>query len=81
MAAAQEALVATIRQFLERIEKPGELAPGTQLYAEGIGLDSIETAELSAILEDEFGSDPYTADEMPQTLGDIFRFYGLTVDA
>ena len=37
----------------------------------GVGLDSLEAAELSALLEDEVGSDPFTSDEMPQTLRDI----------
>jgi acyl carrier protein len=35
----------------------------------------LETAELSATLEDELGTDPFTADEMPQTLRDILAFY------
>lgn len=46
------------------------------LYADGVGLDSLETAELSALLEDNHGTDPYSAgDSMPQTLADILAFY------
>ena len=79
MAAAQADIEATITSFLDRISKLVPLTPDTPLYADGIGLDSLETAELSAILEDEFGDDPYMADEMPQTVGDILRFFGAAV--
>lgn len=66
----------TIREFLTRVEKlPAALTPDLLLYADGIGLDSLETAELSAILEDDHGSDPFNDGEMPQTVGDILSFY------
>lgn len=55
----------------------------TPLYEEGIGLDSLGAATLSALLEEEFGTDPYTAviedderDQFPQCLQDIYDFYG-----
>lgn len=67
----------TISSFLERVEKSVPFDASTPLYADGIGLDSLETAELSAMLEDEHGSDPFSADgPMPQTVGDILGFYG-----
>jgi acyl carrier protein len=66
----------TIKDFLIRIEKlPEALTPELPLYADGIGLDSLETAELSAILEDDHGADPFAGAEMPQTVGDILAFY------
>lgn len=66
----------TINDFLERVEKkPSTLAPEAVLHADGIGLNSLEIAELSAILEDEFGVDPFSSDEMPETVGDILNFY------
>jgi acyl carrier protein len=65
-----------IRSFLARAHKPAaDLAPDTPLYAGGVGLDSLETAELSAVLEDSFGTDPYSAGRMPQTVGQILAFY------
>jgi acyl carrier protein len=76
MGNSQAEIEQTIRTFLERANKlPGELTPGTSLYAEGIGLDSLETAELSATLEDEHGTDPFSSGPMPQTVGDILAFY------
>ncbi|MDT4919023.1 MAG: acyl carrier protein [Pseudonocardiales bacterium] len=69
----------TVRSFLQRVEKDVEFDRGTPLYADGIGLDSLETAELSAVLEDEFGRDPFSAETMPQTVGDILDFFDTAV--
>lgn len=79
MASADADVLATISTFLQRVEKPTDLDPSTPLYADGIGLDSLETAELSAMLEDELGTDPFGAGEMPQTVGDILAFYASAV--
>jgi acyl carrier protein len=66
-----------LRTFLARAKKPADdLRSGTDLYSEGVGLDSLEAAELSAILEDEFGTDPFSGGQLPQTIGDIYAFYG-----
>lgn len=77
-----------ITQFLERVNKdvPDELTDELGLYAEGLGLDSLDAAELSAQLEDEFGSDPFSAaleagDDLPETVGDIVAYYGVASSA
>lgn len=66
-----------VREFLEHVDKGREELPDeTPLYGGGLGLDSLEAAELSATLEDEFGSDPWSnGDEIPETVGDIVAFY------
>lgn len=65
-----------ISEFLARLEKGhAALSEDTPLYADGLGLDSVEAAELSATLEDEFGSDPFSAGEVPETIADIVAFY------
>ena len=66
---------ATVRSFVSRVKKIDDFDLDAPLYADGIGLDSLETAELSALLEDELGRDPFTADLMPQTVRDIVGFY------
>jgi acyl carrier protein len=82
MSATPAAVEQVIADFLARVQKlPDALSPEQSLYGEGIGLDSLETAELSAVLEDEFGEDPFAADEMPQTVGDILAFYAVAADA
>lgn len=70
-------VLAVINGFLEsngkgRDELPADLG----LYGEGLELDSLETAELSARLEDELGSDPFSSGkDTPETIGDILAFY------
>lgn len=83
MSQDQNAVRAVIVQFLERVQKGrDELPDDVPLFGEGLGLDSLEAAELSAMLEDEFGSDPFSAGtELPNTVGDILAFYGAAASA
>jgi acyl carrier protein len=71
---------AVIDQFLVRVKKNAEgLSDDTGLWGDGLELDSLEAAELSAMLEDELGSDPFSAgDEMPEKVGDVVAFYAAT---
>lgn len=76
MGTTQQQAEQAVRAFVARVKpEAAELELDTPLYADGAGLDSLEAAELSAVLEDELGSDPFTADEMPTTLRDILSFY------
>jgi acyl carrier protein len=71
----------TFRSFLQRVGKDADFDRNTPLYTDGLGLDSLETAELSAVLEDEFGTDPFSADTMPQTVGDITDFFDAAISS
>lgn len=42
---------------------------------EDLDLDSLELAELSALLEETLGSDPYSAGLVPRTVGEVVGFY------
>ena len=53
-----------------------EVLLSSELYDDGIGLDSLCVAELSAMLEKSYGRDPYTSGNMPRTVEDIVTFYG-----
>ena len=76
MAGSQRDAASTVKSFLGRLKKRTKgIDLDTSLYSEGIGLDSLDVAELSAVLEDELGSDPFSSGEMPETLGDIVAFY------
>ena len=76
MSTSPEDIQKTVVDFLTMTSKlPDGFGLDTPLYADGAGLDSLETAELSATLEDVHGSDPYSTGEMPQTLGEILAFY------
>jgi acyl carrier protein len=88
MSADETRVRSVITRFLELVNKdvPDELTDDLGLYAEGLGLDSLEAAELSAQLEDEFGSDPFSAalqagEDLPETVGDIVAFYGVASSA
>lgn len=74
--------LAALQGFLAGAKKPADVDAATPLFADGLGLDSLETAELSAVLEDALGEDPFSAaDEMPQTVGEVLDFYGAGADA
>jgi acyl carrier protein len=76
MAAVQRGEVEeAIRSFLKRSNKTTEFTDETVLHGEGLGLDSLETAELSAVLEDTFDIDPFTESTPPETVGEILAFY------
>ncbi len=68
-------VLTTVSKFLKRQNKGETLSRDAKLYEEGLGLDSLQTAELSVMLEDELGRDPFSEGEMPQTLGELVDFY------
>lgn len=66
---------AAIQMLLERREDGhAEIGLESALH-EDLGLDSLELAELSAILEDELGTDPYSEGLTPVTVGELLAFY------
>ncbi len=67
-------MIKTILKNQAMLEAKVELSSG--LYDDGIGLDSLCVAELSAMLEKAYGRDPYTSKIMPRTVNDIVNFYG-----
>ncbi len=77
MTDAQARIITLIEALLVRANKPDVVVtPDALLHGEdGLGLDSLETAELSAVLEDEFGSDPFGAGQMPETVAEVADFY------
>jgi acyl carrier protein len=77
--AEQADVLGVIRECMRRANLPDlAIERDTPLYTDGIGFDSLATAELSAVLEDEFGSDPFLEADLPQTVGDILDFYERT---
>jgi acyl carrier protein len=72
---ATEQRVRAILAQVKNREVDAEL--DTPLYAEGIELDSLETAEFSALLEAELGADPWAGDVMPESIGDILAFFSM----
>ena len=68
---------AVVTEFLARIEKNVDpWTDDTSLWGGGLGLDSLEAAELSAMLEDTFGTDPFSTEgDLPERVGDVVAFY------
>ncbi len=75
MASPRSTAEQTIQRFLTRANKDAAVTPETHLFGDGIGLDSLETAELSSMLEDDLGSDPFSEGVTAQTVGEILDFY------
>lgn len=72
---AESTIRAAIETLLERRGATGlEITPEARL-TEDLGMDSLELAELSSILEDDLGSDPYTEGIVPATVGELVGFY------
>jgi acyl carrier protein len=69
-----------IRSFLKGANKDPDVDVDTPLFAEGLRLDSLETAELSAVLEDALGQDPFSDGDMPQTVAEVLDFYGADLE-
>ncbi len=69
----------TIRQTIDQLLRvrgagPRELRRESKLAAD-LGMDSLELAELSAVLEDELGSDPFSEGMLPETVGELIAYY------
>ena len=57
-----------------RNEEVLDVRPESDLF-DDLLFDSLEVAELSAALEDELGTDPFSAGEAPRHVGEIIAFY------
>ena len=72
----ESTVIAAIKRILEHQGLAEvEVVASAELYDDGIGLDSMCVAELSAVLEKTYGKDPYTSGEEPQSVQDIVDFY------
>jgi len=72
---AEKTVVNAIRGLLKRkkgVESDVQL--DANLY-DDLELDSLEVAELSAVLEDDLGSDPYSEGQTPRTVAEVVDFY------
>ncbi len=71
-----ERVIATaIETLLQRRGAAGlEVTPEAKLTSD-LGMDSLELAELSAVLEDELGHDPYSEGIVPETVAELVGYY------
>jgi acyl carrier protein len=72
---AEKTVVDAIRTLLERRGDGAVDIRSEATLSEELGLDSLELAELSAALEDDLGSDPYSEGLVPETVAELVGFY------
>jgi acyl carrier protein len=51
-----------------------EIRPESRLTRD-LGLDSLELAELSAVLDEEIGDDPFSQGVIPETVAELIGYY------
>jgi acyl carrier protein len=74
---AKETVLGAVKGLLKRRKTASpdvDVNVDADLY-DDLALDSLEVAELSAVLEDDLGSDPYSEGATPRTIGEIVEFY------
>jgi len=70
---AEQTVFETVRMLLKRKNIAVDVTADSVI--EDLGLESLDVAELSAVLEDDLGRDPYSAGFLPQTVGEIVEWY------
>lgn len=70
----QQAVFDALRWLMQRKEIDTEITLDAAVI-DDLGLDSLDVAELSAILEDNLGKDPYNEGLNPRTVGEIVDWY------
>lgn len=70
---------AKVRKIIDQIlqSKGEKLSDDLSVYIHenGLGFDSLDTATLSALLEQELGIDPYSQGKFPLTVRELVDFY------
>ena len=75
MPEAEQTVVNAIRKLLRRRSSEATTVDRDADLYQDLALDSLEVAELSAALEDDLGSDPYSEGIVPRTVGEVVDFY------
>jgi acyl carrier protein len=64
-----------IRTLLKRRGDESTEVTAESRLADDLDLDSLELAELSAALEDDLGSDPFSEGILPVTVAELVAYY------
>lgn len=71
-------IIETVRAIVERrTGEPVEVGMDADLF-DDLGMDSLEVAELSAVLEETLGTDPFTEGLLARTPTQVLDFYRRT---
>lgn len=75
MSDAEESVLKALKAVIRtRKKKIVDITPDSNLY-DDLELDSLDIAELSVVLEDDLGSDPYSEGVEPKTVAEVIKFY------
>jgi acyl carrier protein len=71
---AEDIIVASIEELIKRRGgETVEVKSGSNLLAD-LGMDSLEMAELSVMLADEIGKEPFSEGIFPETVAELVTF-------
>jgi acyl carrier protein len=65
----------TVKNLLDQRGAVGIEVRAESTLTADLGLDSLELAELSAVLEDELGHDPFSEGIVPDTIAQLIEYY------
>lgn len=74
MADTEKTVLKALKALTRGKKVKAEVSLDSDLY-DDLKLDSLEIAELSVVLEDGLGRDPYSEGEQPRTVGEVIDFY------
>ena len=75
MADAEKSVLKALKAVMRsRKKKDVDVTLDSDLY-DDLKLDSLDVAELSVVLEDDLGTDPYSEGAEPKTVAEVIEFY------
>ena len=75
MSEAEKSVLKALKAVMRtRKKKIVDVTLDSDLY-DDLKLDSLDVAELSVVLEDDLGSDPYSEGAEPKTVAEVIEFY------
>jgi acyl carrier protein len=74
MSDAEKTVFKALKALMRGKKGASKISLDANLY-DDLKLDSLEVAELSVVLEDDLGSDPYSEGVEPRTVGEVIKFY------
>ncbi len=74
MSDAEKTVFKALKALMRGKKGAAKVSLDSNLY-DDLKLDSLEVAELSVVLEDDLGRDPYSEGVEPKTVGEVIEFY------
>ena len=76
MSTSRDEIAKVVIAALRQIKRDrSDITLEVPFFGDGLEMDSLDTAEFSAVLEDEFGFDPYSEGEILVTADEVVEFY------